>query len=68
MGRPVKNVINKINYLRLMKTKEKPWTKANNNLLKKLYPNGDIEDLAKRFGRTKQAVWKQASRLGISKK
>lgn len=43
------------------------WTKAEVNLLKKLFPTNPTSAIAKRLGRATDAVKKKASRMGLHK-
>jgi hypothetical protein len=45
----------------------KRWTKAEVNLLKKLFPTNPTSKIAKKFGRTTDTVKKKASRMGLRK-
>ncbi len=52
------------------KTKKKApklWTKAEVNLLKKLFPTNPTSKVAKKFGRKTDTVKKKASRMGLRK-
>jgi hypothetical protein len=52
------------------KAKKKPhklWTKAEVNLLKKLFPNNPTSKIAKKFGRKMDTVKKKAARIGLRK-
>ena len=43
------------------------WSKADVNLLKKLFPNNPTAKIAARLGRPTDAVKKKASRMGLRK-
>ena len=43
------------------------WTKADVNLLKKLFPANPTSKIAKKLGRKTDAVKKKASRMGLRK-
>lgn len=43
------------------------WTKADVNLLKKLFPTNPTSKIAKQLGRKTDAVKKKASRMGLRK-
>ncbi len=43
------------------------WSKADVNLLKKLFPTNPTSKIAKRLGRKTDAVKKKASRMGLRK-
>ena len=43
------------------------WTKAEVNLLKKLFPTNPISKIAKKLGRKTDTVKKKASRMGLRK-
>ncbi len=43
------------------------WTKAEVNLLKKLFPTNPTSAIAKQLGRQTDAVKKKASRMGLHK-
>jgi hypothetical protein len=43
------------------------WTKADINLLKKLFPNNPTASIAAKLGRPTEAVKKKASRMGLRK-
>ena len=43
------------------------WSKADINLLKKLFGNNSTADIAKKLGRPTDAVKKKASRMGLRK-
>ena len=43
------------------------WSKADVNLLKKLFPANPTSKIAKRLGRKTDAVKKKASRMGLRK-
>jgi len=45
----------------------KQWTKAEVNLLKKLFPTNPTSKIAKKFGRKTDAVKKKASRMRLQK-
>jgi hypothetical protein len=45
----------------------KQWTKAEVNLLKKLFPTNPTSKIAKKFGRKTDTVKKKASRMGLRK-
>jgi len=45
----------------------KQWTKAEVNLLKKLFPTNPTSKIAKKFKRKTDAVKKKASRMGLRK-
>ncbi len=54
---------------RKAKKKKAPklWTKAEVNLLKKLFPTNPTSKIAKKFGRKTDTVKKKASRMGLRK-
>ena len=43
------------------------WSKADVNLLKKLFPTNPTSKIAKKLGRKTDAVKKKASRMGLRK-
>ena len=43
------------------------WTKANVNLLRKLFPTNSTASIAAKLGRPTEAVKKKASRMGLRK-
>ena len=43
------------------------WSKADINLLKKLFPTNPTSKIAKKLGRKTDAVKKKASRMGLRK-
>ena len=43
------------------------WSKADLNLLKKLFPTNPTSGIAKKLGRKTDAVKKKASRMGLRK-
>jgi hypothetical protein len=43
------------------------WTKADVNLLKKLFPSNPTSKIAAKLGRKTDAVKKKASRMGLKK-
>ena len=45
----------------------KLWTKAEVNLLKKLFPTNPTTKIAKKFGRKIDTVKKKATRMGLRK-
>ncbi len=45
----------------------KPWTKAEVNLLKKLFPTNPTSKIAKQLRRKTDTVKKKASRMGLRK-
>ena len=45
----------------------KPWTKAEVNLLRKLFPTNPTSKIAAKLRRKTDAVKKKASRMGLSK-
>jgi len=49
------------------KVKKDRWTKAEVNLLKKLFPTNPTSKVAKKLGRKTDAVKKKASRMGLRK-
>lgn len=48
-------------------TKKGVWTKADINLLKKLFGNTPTAEIAAKLGRPTDAVKKKASRMGLRK-
>lgn len=47
--------------------KRKYWTEAELEFLRENYPNMETEDIARKLGRTRQAVWIKAHKLGLRK-
>jgi len=47
--------------------KKGPWTKADLQLLKKMFANASTADVAKKLGRPLEAVKKKASRMCLTK-
>jgi len=44
-----------------------PWTKADVNALKRMFPNHPTAEIAAKLGRPTEAVKKKASRMGLRK-
>jgi allophanate hydrolase subunit 2 len=57
----------KVTKKKAKKKAPKQWTKAEVNLLKKLFPTNPTSKIAKKFGRKTDTVKKKASRMGLRK-
>jgi hypothetical protein len=65
-----KKVVKKAKKKKAAKRKKAPkglWSKADVNLLKKLFPTNPTSKIAKRLKRKTDAVKKKASRMGLRK-
>lgn len=50
-----------------MKQKQRYWTEAEFEFMRENYPNMETEDIALKLGRTRQAIWIKAQKLGLRK-
>ena len=49
------------------KTGRRPWSPADEQLLRELYPDTPTGDLARRLGRTPESIYGHADKLGLRK-
>ncbi len=70
LGLPLKLVRQKTYRLGIQKVGTAPvcvWSRQEEALLRKMYPDNSVRDIANKLGRTVQAVARRASKLGLRK-